>query len=67
MHTLKLISIQNDIRKLTGFDFTLVGGCVRDTMYGAEPKDYDAVVCMCEYDDYSDAHDVMQIISRALS
>ena len=67
MNTSGLLSIQNDIRKLTGFDFTLVGGCVRDTMYGAEPKDYDAVVCMCKYYDYVDVYDDMHIISRALS
>lgn len=67
MNTSVLISIQNDIRKLTGFDFTLVGGCARDTMYGAEPKDYDAVICMGDSYDFADVHFEMEVISRVLS
>lgn len=72
MNTSVLLSIQNDIRKLTGFDFTLVGGCVRDTMYGAEPKDYDAVICMGDSYAFEDVflEDVfleMEYISENLS
>lgn len=67
MKTLELLSIQNDIRKLTSFDFTLVGGCVRDTMYGAEPKDYDAVICMGDVYDLAGVLAEMESISRGLS
>ena len=67
MNTSVLLSIQTDIRKLTGFDFTLVGGCVRDTMYGAEPKDYDAVLCMGDSYDFADVFLEMEYLSKELS
>ena len=67
MNTSVLLDIQNDIRKLTGFDFTLVGGCVRDTMYGAEPKDYDAVRCMGDSYDFADVFLEMVYLSKELS
>ncbi|QHJ79707.1 MAG: hypothetical protein [Caudoviricetes sp.] len=67
MNTSVILDIQNDIRKLTGFDFTLVGGCVRDTMYGAEPKDYDAVICMGGSYDFADIFLEMEYISNGLS
>lgn len=67
MNTARLLEVQAMIRTLTLFDFTLVGGCVRDTMYGAEPKDYDAVICLGDDYDYADVFSEMKIISNRLS
>lgn len=41
-----LIKINHMLNSIVGEEVTLVGGCVRDTLYGVTPKDYDAVICM---------------------
>lgn len=34
------------IRAITEEEFFIVGGAVRDTLYGVEPKDYDCILCV---------------------
>lgn len=42
----KLNILQALIQGMTGCEFILAGGCVRDTLHGVQPKDYDAVLCI---------------------
>lgn len=57
---------QEVIRAVTGYDFVLAGGCVRDVLHDKTPKDYDAILCVGS-DDYSKAFAMVQEISEVLS
>lgn len=46
-----LYKVEALIRGVTGAQYTLAGGCVRDVSVGVAPKDYDAVLCCGEMDD----------------
>ena len=61
---MKLINLQNLLRNLTGQRVNLAGGCIRDTLYGVVPKDYDAIVL--GYDCVVETFHVMSGISRVL-
>lgn len=66
MNLTDLQEIQDRIRTITGCDFTLAGGCVRDVLHGKVPKDFDAILCLDSYS-YSYAFSVVESISPALS
>ncbi|AZF94075.1 nucleotidyltransferase [Pectobacterium phage Clickz] len=66
MYLTDLRGIQQQIRTITGYDFVLAGGCVRDVLHGKEPKDFDAVLCLGT-DDYAYAFAMVTDISAALS
>lgn len=52
------------IRDITEEEFFIVGGAVRDTLYGFKPKDYDFVLCLgSDYGD-SNAHVLIEELSR---
>lgn len=57
---------QGVIRAVTGYDFVLAGGCVRDVLHDKTPKDYDAILCMGS-EDYGRAFEVVQELSERLS
>lgn len=62
----KLQGLTTYIRGITGEEFTLVGGCVRDALYNVPAKDYDAVLCVgdiCE----SEAFELSELISARFS
>lgn len=52
------------VRQVTGEEFYLAGGCVRDTLYGAEPKDYDAIL-PCGDMDYAEAFELAEQVAMA--
>ena len=66
MHLNDLQGIQSTIRCVTGYDFVLAGGCVRDVLHGKEPKDFDAVLCLGT-NDYAHAFGIVSDISASLS
>lgn len=44
--SIKLLKlIHHTVRTITDEEFFIVGGAVRDNLYGVEPKDYDCVLC----------------------
>lgn len=52
--SIKLLKkIHGLVRAVTDEEFFIAGGAARDTLYGVEPKDYDCVVCLPEYDEVS--------------
>lgn len=51
------------VRQVTGEEFYLAGGCVRDTLYGVEPKDYDAIL-PCGAMIYEEAFELTEDIAR---
>lgn len=61
----ELRDIQTTIRGITGVDYTLIGGCVRDTQWGVSPKDYDAALCLGP--DLSDAEAFLIIEEHAMA
>lgn len=62
----KLFHIQKAVSYILGEPVFLAGGCVRDTLYGAEPKDYDAIV-MCDGGDLQDVFQTMKDLSFNLA
>lgn len=62
--SIKLLKkINGIVRGISGDDFFIVGGAVRDTLYGAEPKDYDCVLC-APYMDEVDAHHYLERLAE---
>ena len=62
----RLAEIQAMIANLTGVEGWLVGGCVRDTLSGAEPRDYDYAVICPNFTD-AEAFQLLEAISVRLS
>lgn len=66
MKSLELHLRQEMLRSITGLEYVyLAGGCVRDTLYGVIPKDYDAIVI--GYECIVEVFHKMKEISSALS
>lgn len=50
--SIKLLKkVHNLVGGVTGHNFSIVGGAVRDSLYGVEPKDYDCVLCTPDMDE----------------
>lgn len=64
---IKLEGLQTLLRTVTGFDGYLAGGCVRDTLMGVSPKDYDFIITTESDEDCSVIHSYMKEISSHLS
>lgn len=62
--SIKLLKkITGIVRSISGNDFFIVGGAVRDTLYGVEPKDYDCVLC-APYMDEVDTHHYLEKLAE---
>lgn len=56
------------IRAITEEEFFIVGGAVRDTLYGVEPKDYDCILCVGPHMSASESfHLIQELESRFLT
>ena len=62
----RLAEIQTMVANLTGIEGWLVGGCVRDTLSGEEPRDYDYAIICPDYTD-KEAFQLLEAISVHLA
>ena len=62
----RLVEIQAMVANLIGVEGWLVGGCVRDTLSGEEPRDYDYAIICPDYTD-AEAFQLLEAISVRLS
>lgn len=65
--SIKLAGLQHLLREITGYEGHLAGGCVRDTLQGINPKDYDFVITQLANETDSCVFGCMSDISESVS